>query len=76
MAPNPGTAAAGAQTRPRPQKRIFSPKPENLLDTHHEKKRQYVAPSPEAAENHVGENTVLSASGRPFLFLKNSAILI
>ena len=40
MTPNPGTAATGAQTRPRPQKRILPPEPENLLDTHHEKKRQ------------------------------------
>ena len=40
MAPNPGTSTAGAQTRPWPEKRILPPKPQNLLDTHHEKKRQ------------------------------------
>jgi len=40
MAPNPGTAAALVQTRPRPEKRILPPKPENFLDTHHDKKRQ------------------------------------
>ena len=40
MTPNPGTAATDAQTRPRPQKRTLPPKSENILDTHHEKKRQ------------------------------------
>jgi hypothetical protein len=40
MTPNPGTSAARAQTRSRPEKRILPPKPENLLDTHHDKKRQ------------------------------------
>ena len=76
MAPNTSAAAAFAQTRPRTEKRIVPPESENLLDTHHEKKRQYAAPSPEAAEYHVGENAVLSASGRPFFFLKSAAILI
>lgn len=40
MTPNPGTATPGAQTQPRPEKRILPPEPENLLDTHHDKKRQ------------------------------------
>ena len=50
MPPNPGAATPLAQTSLRPRKRITLPQPENLLDTHHEKKRQYAVPWPEAAE--------------------------
>ena len=67
MAPNPGTAATLAQTRLRSQKRILPPEPVNLLDTHHEKKRQYAAPSPGAAEYHVGENASPLRSRASFL---------
>src|SRR5271169_5914925 len=55
MPPNPGTSASLTQTPLRPRKRITLSQPENLLDTHHEKKRQYSAPQPEAAERVVAK---------------------
>jgi len=40
MTPNPGTSAPLVQTPHWPRKHIAFPQPENLLDTHHIKKRQ------------------------------------